>query len=94
MHIDKAKKRIAKQVKKGFSGYPSVTLAYFGATPESAQELVISFTLEEGAEVQIQKFSCENDAREDETIQSTIVKIIERANVNTVIEIEGVSSFK
>ena len=91
MNIDKAKKRIAKQVKKGFNGYPLVSLEYFGKTSDSATEVVILFTLEEGEEPQEQKFQSENDAREDETIQSTLVKIIERANANTVTESNGVS---
>lgn len=91
MHVDKAKKRIAKQVKKGFRGYPQVSLQYFGSTSDCATEVVVTFTLEEGAEPQAQKFVSKNDAREDETIQSVLVKIIERANANTVIELEGVS---
>lgn len=91
MNVDKAKKRIAKQVKKGFNGYPLVSLEYFGKTPNSASEVVILFTLEEGDEPQEQKFSSENDAREDETIQSILVKIIERANANTVTEVDGIS---
>jgi len=91
MNVDKAKKRIAKQVKKGFNGYPLVALEYFGKTPNSATEVVILFTLEEGAEPQEQTFSSKDDAREDETIQSILVKIIERANANTVTEVDGVS---
>jgi len=91
MNVDKAKKRIAKQVKKGFHGYPLISLAYFGKSPDSASEVVISFISEEGAAAQEQKFSCEQDAREDETIQSILVKIIERADVAAVLETEGVS---
>lgn len=91
MHIDKAKKRIAKQIKKGFNGYPLISLEYFGATPDAATELIISFVVEEGAEPQAQTLACKLDAREDETIQSTVVKILERANVNTLMEISGVS---
>ncbi|MFT7403389.1 hypothetical protein [Zhongshania sp.] len=91
MHLDKAKKRIAKQVKKGFNGYPLISLKYFGATPDAATELVISFVMEEGAEPQVQTLACKLDAREDETIQSTVVKIIERANVNTLTELSEVS---
>ena len=97
MHVDKAKKRIAKQVKKGFHGYPLVSLEYFGKeyfgkTPDSATEVVISFTEEEGADPQKQTFVSSGDAREDETIQSTLLKIIERADAKTVIEIDGIST--
>ena len=91
MNVDKAKKRIAKQVKKGFNGYPQISLEYFGKTSDCATEVVILFTEEENAEPQEQKFACESDAREDENIQSILVKIIERANVSTVTEVEGVS---
>lgn len=51
MNVDKAKKRIAKLVKRGFKGYPQITLQYFGPTVDCATEVVVSFTLEEGAEV-------------------------------------------
>ena len=91
MNIDKAKKRIAKQVKKGFNGYPQISLAYFGKTSDFATEVIISFTSDEDAKPQDQKLVSENDVREDETIQSTLVKIIERTNANTVSEVDGVS---
>ncbi|MGO2136875.1 hypothetical protein [Marinobacter sp.] len=91
MNIDKAKKRIAKQVKKGFNGYPEISLEYFGETADSATKIVISFISEENSEPQEQTFLSEHDAREDETIQSTLVKVIERSDAKTVVEIEGVS---
>ncbi len=91
MNVDKAKKRIEKQVKKGFKGYPMVSLEYFGQTSNTATEVVISFTLEEDAAPQIQKFVSKNDAREDETIQSVIVKTIELSNANSVTQMDGVS---
>lgn len=91
MNLDKAKKRIAKQVKKGFKGYPQISLSYFGESADVATEVVVRFTLEEGAEPQEERFATKTDAREDEVIQSALVKIIERANANTVVEIEGVA---
>lgn len=91
MHLEKAKKRIAKQVQKGFRGYPQISLAYFGAIKELATEVVVSFVLEEGAEPQEEKFSSDSDVREDETIQSVLVKIIERADAKSVIQVEGVT---
>jgi len=91
MHIDKAKKRIAKQVKKGQNGYPQVSIEYFGKTIDFATDVVISFTLDEAAEPQEQRFKSEHDVREDEAIQSILVKIMERAGANTVIESDAVS---
>ncbi|WP_342805964.1 hypothetical protein [Alteromonas sp. M12] len=91
MNVDKAKKRIAKQVKKGFKGYPTINLEYFGQSTDKATEVAVQFLLEEGAEVQEERFSSKTDARVDEVIQSALVKIIERANANSVMEIETVS---
>ncbi|SEA41755.1 hypothetical protein [Alkalimonas amylolytica] len=100
MKLDKAKKRIAKQIKKGFDGYPQITLAYFGTTakgsntPDCATEVVVSFVAEAGAAAQEQRFASSVDVREDEAIQSVLVKIIERAKARTVTEIAGVATRK
>jgi len=91
MNVDKAKKRIAKLVKKGDKGYPLVSLEYFGDTPDLASEVIVTFKMEEGDEPQEQKIASKEDARDDEAIQSVLVKIIERAEANTVVEVEGVS---
>lgn len=91
MHIDKAKKRIAKHVKKGHKGYPIISIAYFGESTDCATEVVIQFTLHEGGEVMEERFAGKTDVRDDEVIQTTLLKVIERANANTVEEVEGVS---
>lgn len=91
MNIDKATKLIAKRVKKGLQGYPSVTIQYFGDSNECASEVVIGFTEEEGVAIQAQSFSSKSDARFDETIQTTLLKIIERSDAKTVIEVAGIT---
>lgn len=91
MNLDKSTKNIAKRVKKGFQGYPQISIAYLGESTSCATEVVLSFTAEEGSPVQEQKLSSKGDARKDETIQTTLLKIIERADAKTVIEIEGIS---
>ena len=91
MHVDKAKKRIAKQVKKGFKGYPLISIAYFGKDEQCATEVVMSFTLEEGVQAQEERFVSKVNAREDEVIQTTLIKVIDRANACSVIEVEGTS---
>lgn len=94
MNIDKAKKRIAKHVKKGFKGYPLVTIEYVGKSTDSAHGVIVNLTLEEGADPQTQKLSSSIDARNDETIQSTLVKIIERTETVSVTESSQVSVLK
>lgn len=91
MNIDKAKKRIAKQVKKGFKGYPKITVTYFGKAANCATQVLVQFALDEKAEVQEERFTSETDARESEVIQSALVRIIERADASTVIEVQGVT---
>lgn len=94
MNLDKSTKRIAKRVKKGFQGYPQISIAYFGESTSCATEVVLGFIAEEGAVAQEQKFSSESDVRQDESIQTTLLKVIERADAKTVLEVEGVSLIK
>jgi hypothetical protein len=94
MNLDKSTKRIAKRVKKGFQGYPKIELAYFGETTNCATEVSVKFILEEGAKAQEEKFACKGDVKKDESIQTTILKVIERANAKTVTEVEGISLIK
>ncbi|WP_021021013.1 hypothetical protein [Vibrio gazogenes] len=86
MNVDKAKKRILKRVQRGFNGYPQISVEYFGKTADMATEVAITFLSEENGEPQIQRFTSDKDAREDEAIQSVLLKIIERAGANTVLE--------
>ena len=91
MNLEKSTARIAKRVKKGFQGYPLISLAYFGESADYATEVVITFIAEEGASAQEQKFSSNADAKTDITIQTTLLKIIERADAKTVAEVDGIA---
>jgi hypothetical protein len=90
MNLEKSKKRIAKRAKMGFQGYPKISISYHGKSPGIANEVVVEFILEEGADVQTERFSSKLDAREDETIQSALVKMIERSEAKTVLQAEEV----
>lgn len=90
MNLEKSKKRIAKKVKMGFQGYPEITIAYHGPSADIAHEVSVQFVLEDGADVQVERFRTQGDAREDDVIQSSIVKIIERSGAKTVALVEGV----
>jgi hypothetical protein len=94
MNLDKSTKRIAKRVKKGFQGYPQISIAYFGESEELATGVVVGYVAEEGDAIQEQKFSSKEDVRLDETIQTTILKVIERADAKTVLQTEGVTLIK
>ena len=92
MNLDKSKKRIAKRVKMGFQGYPEIAIAYLGQNQDSADQVTVSFTAEEAAEPMHERFQSKIDAREDEAIQSAIVKMIERSGAKTVKSCEAVES--
>ena len=91
MNLDKSKKRIAKKAKMGFQGYPKISLTYFGKTTDHADGVLVEFILDEGVEAQVERFSSKIDAREDEVIQSALVKMIERSEAKTVIQAEAIS---
>ena len=74
----------------GFQGYPEISISYFGKSPDIAEQVTVSFVAEDGAEPMEERFQSESDAREDQMIQSAIVKMIERSGVKTVNQAEGV----
>ncbi len=76
----------------GFQGYPTIGITYFGPTDNLATEVLLEFVLEEGAAPQAERFTTDGDVREDETVQSAIVKMIERSNAQSVTLSEGVKS--
>lgn len=90
MKLEKSKKRISKKLKMGFQGYPTIGITYSGITNGVATEVSLEFIAEEGAPPQTEKFSTEGDIREDETIQSAIVKMIERSGAKSVTLSESV----
>jgi len=86
MNIDKAKKRIAKRIKMGFQGYPAITISYKLDENKVASTVVLSLVTEENAPAQEQAFQTKGDVQGDESIQSAIVKMIERCEVKSVLE--------
>ena len=78
----------------GFQGYPEISILYFGKTENVADGVAVTFVVEEGAEPMEERFQSGSDAREDETIQSAIVKMIERAEARTVKQATSIELIK
>ena len=74
----------------GFQGYPTIEITYLGPNNSLANEVILKLVLEEGAGPQTERFTTANEIREDETIQSVIVKMIERSGAQSVVLCEGV----
>ena len=90
MNLEKSSKRISKRVKRGFQGYPKITIAYYGPSDALATKVCVGFVEEEGADVQFEKFVTLNEVRSDVAVQSTIVKIIDRSGAKTVSLVDEV----
>jgi len=90
MNLDKSKKRISKKVKMGFQGYPTISIEYLGVSDDFANGVLVKLVLEEGADPQEEKFNSKLDARDDDVIQSTLVKMIERSGAKSVSQVEGI----
>ncbi|MFT5550256.1 MAG: hypothetical protein ACI9CO_002189 [Candidatus Azotimanducaceae bacterium] len=84
MNLDKSQKRINKRVKRGFHGYPIISIQYFGPSEALATKVEVSFIEQENAEPMLETFNSETDIRKDETVQTTIIKIIDRVDAQTV----------
>ena len=78
----------------GFQGYPEISIAYSGQALDVAEEVIVRFVADEEAEPMVETFKSKTDAREDEVIQSAIVKMIERSGAKTVISSEVVKQKK
>ena len=84
MNLDKAQKRISKRVKRGFNGYPMISIVYFGPSEALATKVEVGFIEQQDAEPMLETFNSETDIRKDETVQTTIIKIIDRVDAKTV----------
>lgn len=91
MNLDKSQKRISKRVKRGFHGYPMISIQYFGPSEMLATKVEVGFIEQENAEPMLETFTSETDLRQDETVQTTIIKIIDRVDAKTVTLNEAVN---
>ena len=66
MNLEKSTKLIAKRVKKGFQGYPQISLTYQDTSDDSPSQVIIGFTAEEGDTAQEQTFTSSGSVRTDE----------------------------
>ncbi|MEP1552119.1 MAG: hypothetical protein ABJJ44_12125 [Paraglaciecola sp.] len=84
MNLDKSQKRINKRVKRGFHGYPLITIQYFGNDDGIAIKVEVGFIEAENTTPMLEAFESSTDIRQDETVQTTIIKIIDRVDAKTV----------
>lgn len=85
MQLAKALKRIEKRVSRGFHGYPMISISYFGTSQANATRVDVGFIEQENATPLVESFTSSSDLRQDETVQTTIIKIIDRVGAKTVV---------
>lgn len=90
MKIDRSKKRIAKKSKKGFRGYPLVTVAYYGPNNKVATKVAVGLITEDNGDAQMQRFFSTEDVRNDAGIQAQIIEIIDNAGALSVSLVDGI----
>ena len=82
MKLDRAKKRISKKVKKGFQGYPIVTIAYYGPNKKTASKVAVGVIENEDGEAEVQQFFSDQDVRNDENILESVVQILSLIHIS------------
>ena len=90
MKLDRSKKRISKKSKKGFQGYPVVTIAFYGPNNKLATKVAVGVILHQDGDVEMERFVSTTDVRNDEKINAKIVDIIEASGAKSVSAVDGI----
>lgn len=85
MNLEKSQKRLTKLHNRGDHGYPLIEIQYFGVSSQFATKVVVSFTQEADGQTFEESFTALSDIRRDEVVQTTLLKIIDRAAAKTVV---------
>jgi hypothetical protein len=90
--IDKFQKRLSKKSRKGFRGWPTSTIAFYGPDLSRASKVVVSIIHTEGGEPAEMRswFSDDTDVRHDEAIGQEIVEFIAYHKVKSVAMPDGI----
>jgi hypothetical protein len=68
-----------------------ISIQYFGPSEALATKVEVGFIAAENAEPMLETFNSNSDIRQDETVQTTIIKIIDRVDAKTVTLNESVN---
>lgn len=89
---DRFRKRIGKKARKGFRGWPMVTIAFYGPDLSRASKVVATiFRFDGDDEGEVFKWlSDETDVRTDPVIAAEMIAFIERNQVKSVGMVDGI----
>ncbi len=85
-------KRLQKKAKKGFRGYPVVTIAFYGPDDQFASKVAVGITAREGEEtLALERWFTEDiDVRNDPEVGEAISLFIEQYDVKSVVVTNGI----
>jgi len=79
------RKALTKKAKRGFRGYPVVTVVFYGPDDQRATKVAVSVVLAAGAEPAIvERWFSEEDARRDAAIAKRILVFVQQHSARTV----------
>lgn len=88
---ERAKKALHKKAKKGFTGHPVATVAFYGSTDKKATKLVIGILAHEGAEAEpMRKWYSEGDLRNNSEVLSEALEFIRSNEAKSVAMVDRI----
>lgn len=89
--LTKIKKYLDKKLKKGFTGYPVGTIAFYGPNDQVATKVSVGIILDEGMEPEfMQKWHSQSDLRRDEHIMAEVIHFIRTHQVRSVTMLDRI----
>ena len=83
---DRFQKALQKRARRGFSGYPIGTIAYYGPDDKFASKVAASVMLAEGAEPRVERWLREDaDIRRDPSVFEAILGFFRSHGVKSVV---------
>lgn len=74
--MGRSRKALEKKVKKGFKGYPIISIAFYGPTNKLATKIAVGITPFENAEPLMMRWRSETEIRNNAKIMDEILKSI------------------
>ncbi|OQK17510.1 hypothetical protein AU255_06455 [Methyloprofundus sedimenti] len=88
---ERNKKKIANKVRKGFRGYPTATIAYYGPTDKKATKVVVGIVASENAAPEPMKtWLSTEDVRKDPLILEGILEFIDLYSVKSIAMVDAI----
>ena len=86
----KSKNWIQKKARKGMTGYPLATVAFYGPNDKIATKIVIGVFEREGDDCELKKIFSEHDIRHDDKVMDEVYNFIKEKHVHSVSMVDRI----